>query len=84
VCFVIRVSRRTPVTDSAEKARRIVAAGHSTMLSGDPRHLRRVQAALSDTAGVETFLGDSDEGVVLVVQPSGRQGGLYSEKVPRS
>ena len=82
VTYMIRVSRKTPVQDTAEKARRIVAAGNSTMFVGDPRHLRRAREALAADPGVETFLGDDGEDVVLVVQPVGREGGLYSEKVP--
>ncbi len=79
---MIRVSRKTPVADSTEKARRIVAAGHSTLFAGDPRYLRRLQAALAQDSGIETFLGNSLDDVVLVVEPVGEKGSIYSEKVP--
>jgi hypothetical protein len=79
---VIRVSRKTPVADSAKKARGIVAAGHSTMFAGDPRYLRRLQVALAQDSSLETFLGDSPDDVVLVIEPVGEEGSIYSEKVP--
>lgn len=77
------MSRRISPQDDAVKAMKIVTAGGSTMFEGDPRHLRRIQSALADEPGIETFLGDDDDDqVVLVVQAAAPVGSMYMEHVP--
>ena len=81
---MIRVSRKTSVADTAAKARRIVESDGMTLLTGDPRYLRKVRDALTGVVGLETLLGQDGDDVVLAIQPAaGDVGAIYRERVPR-
>lgn len=80
---MIHVKNHRHAQGHADKARRIALATGSCLMTGPPRHLRKVKAALGDD--LYAFLGDDDDGrTVLVVEaePDVEKGGQVVTEIP--